>query len=263
MTANIQKAGTDLDSLFAAHVTNNAANATGYRVVGVDIQTRYDPLAAPANANAGARVPATNLRTSAAGWSANTDLASIFCGNAALYSLTTPSGGTGTRAGFTSPTTLTHTITITFANAAALTNYFYYGGRIQLSSSKSTGTTADNTLATMFSNMGTIVIYDAGHYRTGASGTITNAAVGGSNIGTTHTTLFNTTDGNPYSSTTYSVSMWANAAAGAATVLTIATTLSVGTSGTIADTYSGTYTSNVQQRNYSTQSVPTFGHTGP
>jgi hypothetical protein len=265
MTANIQSAGVDLDTLFAAHVTNNAANATGYQVAGTDIQSRFDPLSAPAQANLGSRIPAVHITTSATGWSANTDLASIFCGNAGQYSLTTPANGTGTKSsGFTSPVTLTHTITITFASAAALTNYFFYGGRIQLSCSQSAGTTADASLGTMFTNMGTIVIYDAGHYQTGGSGgTVTNSGTGGSNIGTSSVALYNTTDGSPYTATTYSISMVANAAAGSATVLTITTTLTVNTAGSIADTYTGTYTSNVQQRNYSTQTVPTFSHTGP
>jgi hypothetical protein len=264
MTANIQSAGTDLDTLFAAHVTNNAASATGYQVAGTDIQTRYDPLANPAQANLGSRIPATNIKTSATGWSANTDLATIFAGNAGQYSLTTPAGGTGSHAGFTSPITLTHTITITFASAAALTNYFNFGGRIQISASQSAGTSADTALGTMFTNMGTIVIYDAGHFQTdGSGGTVTNTGTGGSNIGTSSVALYNTTDGSPYTSTTYSMSMVANAAAGSATVLTITTTLTVTTAGTIADTYTGTYTSNVQQRNHSTQTVPTFSHTGP
>jgi hypothetical protein len=264
MTANIQSNGTDLDTLFAAHVTNNAANATGYQVAGVDISTRFDPLANPAPANAGSRLPASGITTSATGYSPNTDLATIFCGNASQYSLTTPANGSGSLAGFTSPTTLTHTITITFANAAALTNYFFFGGRIQISCSQSAGTTADTTLATMFTNMGTIVIYDAGHFQSGgAGGTVTNAGTGGSNIGTTPVALYNTTDGSPYTATTYSISMVANAAAGSATVLTITTVLTVVTGGTVADTYTGTYTSNVQQRNYSTQTVPTFSHTGP
>jgi hypothetical protein len=259
MPANIQSGGTDLDTLFAAHVTNNAAFTVGYLVAGVDLQTRFDPLANPAIQNAGARIPATNLKTSVSGWSANTDLASIFCGNAGQYSLTTPANGTKSTTGWTSPKTWTHTLTITFANAAALTNYFFYGGRILLAPSQSAGTVADNTLATMFSAVGSLIIYDAGHYRTGAGGTITNAGTGGSNIGTTPVALYNTTDGSPYTGSTYAVSMVANAAAGSATVLTITTVLTIVTSGTIADTYSGTYTSAVQQRNHSTQTVPTFG----
>jgi len=258
MASNIQSTGTDLDTLFAAHVTNNAAFATGYQVVGVDIQTRYDPLAAPTQINVGSRIPAVNISTSAAGWPANIDLASIFCGNAGQYSLTTPANGTKSTTGWTSPKTWTHTLTVTFSSAVALTNYFFYGGRIQLSPSQTAGTTADNTLATMFNGVGTLVIYDQGHYRTGASGTITNAGTGGANVGTTPIALYNTTDGSPYSASTYSVSMVANAAAGSATVLTITTTLAIVTAGTIADTYTGTYTSTVQQRNYPTQSVPTF-----
>lgn len=265
MTANIRSLGTDLDTLFSAHVTNNAAFVVGYSVSGTDLQTRYDPLSNPDQSNVGARIPATNILTSVTGWSPNTDLSSIFCGNASQYSLTEPSGGTQTSGGgWSSPTTWVHTLTVTFSSAAALTNYFFYGGRIQILPSQSSGTAADNALATMFSNMGTLIIYDQGHYRTGTGGTITNAGTGGTNIGTTPVALFNTTDGSPYTSTTYDVSMVANNSVGLATVITITTVLTTVTAGSVADTYTGTYTSTIQQRNYSgiippTQSIPTFG----
>lgn len=265
MTANIQKIGVDLDTLFAAHVTSNATYATGYKVATTDIQTRYDVLSAPAQVNLGARIPAIGILTSSPSWSANTDLATIFCGNAGQYSLTTPSGAVGSLAGFTSPRTIVYTCTVTFASAAALTNYFYYGGRAQLSCTHASGSTAaDTALAAMFATMGTLIIYDAGHYQSGASGgTVQNSGTGGSNIGTTPVQLYTLTDGTPYSSTGYTVSMVANAAAGSATVLTITTTLAVATAGVVTDTYTGTYTNNIQQRNHSSQSVPTFGHTGP
>ena len=35
MTSNYKSNGTDLDSLFAAHVTNNAANLVNYKVKGL------------------------------------------------------------------------------------------------------------------------------------------------------------------------------------------------------------------------------------
>jgi hypothetical protein len=106
--------------------------------------------------------------------------------------------------------------------------------------------------------MGTLVIYDQGHYRTGAGGAISFPSIGGSSIGTTAVSLYNTTDGSPYTATTYTVSMVANAAPGSSSVLTITTVLNIATAGTITDTYTGTYTSNVQQRNHSTQSLPLF-----
>lgn len=261
MTANISSLGVDLDTLFAPHVTNNAANATGYRVAATDIQTRYDVLANPAQFNVSSRIPSLLITTSAAGWSPNTDLASIFCGNASQYSLTTPANGTKFTSGWSSPKTWKHTITIIFANATALTNYFYYGGRIQISPTQSVGTLADNTLATMFSNMGTMVVYDIGNYRTGSGGALLSPTTGGSSIGTSPVTIYSTTDGSPYTATTYNISIVANAAIGSATALTITTVLQTVTSGTIADTYSGTYTSNIQQRNYPTQAVPTFAST--
>jgi len=266
MTANIRSSGTDLDTLFAPLAGANVVPyLTGYQVAGVDLRSRFDPIdvAVPNTvSNYGSRIPAVSIKTSSPSYSSNTDLASIFAGNAGQYSLTTPANGTKTSGGgWTSPKTWTHVLTITFSSAAALTNYFFYGGRIQLSSSQSAGTVADSTLATMFSDMGTIIIYDQGHYKTGAGGTLTNSGTGGSNIGTTPIALFNTTDGSPYTASTYSISMVANAAAGSATVLTITMTLSTVTAGTIADTYSGTFTSTVQQRNYPAQAVPTFGGT--
>ena len=260
MTSNYKSNGTDLDSLFAAHVTNNAANLVNYKVSGVDIQARFDPLSNPDQSNVGSRIPAINITTSSSGWSASTDLSTIFCGNAGQYSLTGSSSAS--TVAFTSPVTISNTIIVTFSNAAALTNYFYYGGRIQLYCSHTGGSTAaDAALATMFSNMGTIVIYDQGHFQAGGiSGTITNGSVGGSNIGTTSVSLYNISDGSPYSSTTYNISMIADAAAGSATRLTIILTLNVITAGSVIDNYTGTYTSYVQQRNHPSQSVPTISN---
>jgi hypothetical protein len=256
MTANISSGGSDLDTLFAAHVTNNAASATNFKAAGTDIQSRFDPIANPDNANAGARSPAIGIT------SAGTDLASIFCGNAALYSLTVidnAHGGAQSQAGWTSPKTITHTLTVTFASGTALSNYFFYGGRIILSSSQTGGTvgtagTADDYLNLMMASMGNLVVYDQGHYRTGTGGTISNAAVGGANVTSTSTALYSVTDGGVYSSSTYSVSMVLTSAA----VLTITMVLSTPTAPVVADTYSGTFASNVSQRNYPAQSTPTF-----
>ena len=262
MTANISSNSIDLDTLFAPHVTNNAPNLTGYRVAGTDVQTRYDILSSPAQFNVSSRLPATSITTSATGWSPNTDLSSIFCGNAGRYSLTTPANGTkNSVTGWSSPKTWTHTITVAFSNAAALSSYFFYGGRIQIVPTQGAGTLADNTLSTMFSNIGTFTIYDVGNFRTGAGGSLPAPGIGGANIGTSLTTIFSTTDGSPYTATTYSIRIIANAAATFATTLTITTILQTVTSGTVPDVYSGVYTSNVQQRNYPAQSVPTFGGT--
>lgn len=262
MTANIQYAGVDIDNIYENPRLGAAASNANYQVSGVDISDRFSALssASEANGNIATRIPPTGILLSS-----GTDLSSIFVGKPTQYSLTTPSGGSqNSGGGWTTPKTWTHTLTVTFSSASALTNYFLYGGRIQIAPSQSSGTVADNTLATMFSNMGTLIIYDQGHYRTGTGGTITNAGTGGSNIGTTPVALFNTTDGSPYTATTYTVSMVANASAGSATVLTITTVLTTVTAGSVADTYTGTYTSTIQQRNYSgsvppTQSVPTFG----
>lgn len=260
MASNIIVSGVDLDTYYAPHVTSNASFNTGYQVTATDIRTRYDVLSSPATVNLGARIPAIGITTSATGWSPNTDLSSIFCGNVGQYSLTVPSNATKSTTGWVSPKTWTHTVTITFANAAALTSYFFYGGRIQVSPSHTAGTAADNALSTMFSNMGTLVIYDQGHYVTGG-GTILNGTVGGSNLGNTLTNFYQTNDGTPYTASSYLVRAQANAAAGSATVITVTTVLTIVTAGVISDTYTGTYTSTIQQRNHPTQTVPTFAST--
>jgi len=260
MTANIQYKTTDLDSIFETPKQGTAAANVNYQVAGVDIAGRYTALAnvTTGNGNIAARIPPTGVLSSA-----GTDLSSIFAGAPAQYSLTTPLAPT--HAGFTSPTTLTHTFTVTFASAAALTSYFSYGGRIIVGPNQSAGTAADTNLQAMFAQVGTFIIYDVGNYISGAGSGIVlnNAAIGGSNIGVTQTTILTGTEATTYTSNTYVVKIQANAAAGSATVLTINIVLSIVTHGTIVDTYTGTYTSTIQQRNYSgfvtpTQTAPTL-----
>ena len=247
MTANIQYKTTDLDSIFETPIKGAARANVNYQVAGVDIAGRYTALTnvTTGNGNIASRVPPTGILTSA-----GTDLSSLFAGAASQHSLTTPLSPT--HAGFTSPTTLTHTFTMTFASAAALTNYFTYGGRVIIGPSQSAGTASDADLQLMFGQIGTFIIYDVGNYITGAGSgvVINNAAIGGSNIGTTQTTLMTATEGTLYTSNTYVVRLQANAAAGSATVLTVSIVLTIATHGVITDTYTGTYTSNIQQRNY-------------
>jgi hypothetical protein len=268
MTANIQYKGTDLDSIYETPRLGAARANVNYQVAGTDISNRFTDLAATtqANGNLATRIPSTGIITSA-----GTDLSSLFAGNPGQYStttLTTQSGSTALSVGTTK--TLTHQFTVTFASAAALTNYFTYGGRIMITAANTGGAgTADSTLATMLSSMGTFVILDAtnagsvGHYRTGAGGTVNNPTIGGTNIGTSSTLLYTLTDGSPYTSSNYTITMVADAAAGSARILTITCVLTLVQSGTIADSYSGTRTSQITQRNYSgavtpTQSAPSY-----
>jgi hypothetical protein len=260
MTANISYKGTDLDNIYENPILGAATTSRNYLVAGVDISTRYTALSnvTTGNGNIAARIPPTGILTSA-----GTDLSSIFAGKPSNWAVTTPLAPT--HAGFTSPTTLTHTFTVTFASAAALTNYFNYGGRITILPSQTGAGAADADLQLMFAQIGTLIIYDAGHYITG-TGTgvvVNNPTVGGSNIGTTPTTFLTATEATLYTSNTYTVTVTADAAAGSATVLTVSAVLVIATHGTIVDTYAGTYTSSIGQRNYNgavtpTQAAPTF-----
>ena len=252
MTANIQRSGLDLDSVYAAHVTNSAAHLTNYQVSGTDIQTRYDPLSAPAQANFGSRIPAIGITTSATGWTANTDLSSIFAGNPGQYSIT--SAGSSGEA-ITSPNTYNNNIIIVFNSPAALTSYFLYGGRIIVTASQGVGTAADADLQAMFTQIGSLVVYDTGSYITGAGGGVTmnNSVTGGSNVTSTSVLLMTATELTTYTSNSFTISMVLTNS----TTITITTKLTLVQHGTVADSYTGTYTTSAQQRNYSGIVAPT------
>lgn len=266
MTVNISYKGTDLDLIYetpklgVAHANVNYQSQVGSPTG--DIAGRYTDLAAvtTGNGNIATRIPATGILLAN-----GTDLSSAFAGNPGQYSLTTLTTQTGAVVKSVGTTaTLTHQFTVTFASASALTNYFLYGGRIQITAANNgsfTASTADALLQTMLSSMGTLIIYDSGHYAGG--GTVNNPTVGGSNLGTTSTTFLTLTDGSPYGTSTYVVTAVADAAAASATVLTITAVLTLVQAGSVADSYAGSRVSTIQQRNYSgavtpTQSAPTY-----
>jgi hypothetical protein len=256
MTANIQYKGTDLDSIYETPRLGAARANVNYQVAGVDISNRFTDLAAvtEANGNAGTRIPSTGILTSS-----GQDLSSLFAGNPAgqfsLTTLTTQSGSVAKSVGATQ--TLTHQFTVTFASAAALTNYFTYGGRIQITAANTGGSTAaDTALNTMLTGMGTFVLYDTGHYRTGAGGTVNNPTVGSTTLGTSSVLMMTLTDGSPYGTSNYTITAVANAAAGSATIITFTCVLTLVQAGNTADSYTGTRTSTVQQRNYNGLYVP-------
>jgi len=268
MTANIQYKGTDIDNIYETPRLGAARANSNYQVSGVDISNRFTDLAAVSipNGNIATRIPPTGILTSS-----GTDLSSLYAGNPGQYSittLTTQSSSTLRTVGATQ--TLTHQFTVNFPNAAALTNYFTYGGRILITAANSgsfAGGSADANLQAMFASMGTLVIYDQGVYRTGAGGVVNNPTQGGQVIGAGFATLFTLTDGSPYSSSNYVVSMSGTGQnAGSVFVLTFSCVLTLVQSGATPDTYSGTRTSTVQQRNYSgavtpTQAAPTYSTT--
>jgi len=264
MTANISYNGTDLDTIYEPPALGAITTARNFQVSGSDIANRYSAISSwsTGNGNISTRIPPTGILTSS-----GTDLSSIFVGNPGQYSISTlaaPSGSTTRSVGTT--VNLTHQFTVTFASAAALTNYFTYGGRIQISAANNgsfTAGTEDAVLQSTLASMGTLIVYDTGHYRTGAGGTVNNAGIGGADLGTTSTLFYTLTDGSPYSSSSYTVTAVANAAAGSATVLTFTIVLTLVQSGVVADSYSGTRVSTIQQRRYSgvvspTQAAPTY-----
>lgn len=254
MPANILSAGIDLDTLFAPIAGANAVvTNTGYQAIGSDLRLRYDPIANPnSQSNLGSRIPDVNLTTN------GTNLSALFCGNVGQYALTAPVGASKTQVGWVTPRTLTYSMTVTFASAAAMTNYFYYGGRILIDPGHTTGTLADNTLSTALANAGIIVIYDLGHYRTGTTGTVSNPAMGAVNATISPTTFYSVNDGSPYTASYFDIRVLQNAAAGSATALTVIMRLVTVRAGTVNDTYSGTFSLNIQQRNHPTQAVPVF-----
>lgn len=267
MTANIQYKGTDIDSVYETPKIGAAATDRNYQVAGVDISNRFTALssATEGDGNISTRIPPTGILHSA-----GTDLSSTFVGNPGQYSVTTlatPSSSSTLSIGATSY--LEHQFNVSFSNAAALSAYFEYGGRILISASNvgsfSPGS-SDAALQTTLASMGTLVIYDTGHYITGTSGTVNNPTLGGSNLPNNSVRMFTLADSAPYSTSSYIVDILPNAPAGSASVLTVTITITLAQAGASADTYNGTRTSQVQQRNYSgsvtpTQSSPTYTQT--
>lgn len=265
--SNIFYNGTNIDTIYETPALGALTTNRNYQVNGVDIANRYTALTSvsTANGNIATRIPPTGVLLSN-----GTDLSSIFAGNPGQYSTSSlATASSSTTRTVTGTSVFTHQFTVTFASASALTNYFLYGGRIVISASNVGsfgGGSADALLQSAFSSIGNFIVYDVGCYRTGAGGTVNNPTVGGSNIGTSTTTLYTLNIGAPYGTSSYVIQMVANAASGSATVLTFTITLTLVRAGVVNDVYNGTRNSIIQQRNYSgavppTQSAPTYGLT--
>lgn len=258
MPSNIKANGVDLDTLFAPHVVNDAAYATGYKVGGVDISNRYDPLANAANQNKGSRIPALGIKTTNSSWPDNTDLASIFCGNILQYS-TAASLTSSTTTGWGSISQLIHEVSVTFATAQARSDFFFFGGRIILSASRTGGTVSANNTAfsNMLANAGMINFYDAGTYATG-TGTVA-ASIGNSSLTSSFQQIYFTTSSALYSNDYYKIEVRTSSS----NVLLFRMTFQNGGAGFVADTLNGTLTSNVAHRRYPAQAAPAVANTIP
>ncbi len=264
MPSNIFYQGFDLDDLYEYPRQGTPAAPRSFLVNSVDISDRYTSLASTsvADGNIASRIPLTGVLSSA-----GVDLSETFAGNPSQYSISSlASPESSTPRTVTSTSTFTHQFTLAFPSAAALEEFFHFGGRVLISAENAGSFPAgseDKSLQDAWAGMESVTVYDMGTYCTGLLGTVNNPNVGGSNIGTTPVTLYTLPVAGTYGSNTYTIAVVANAAAGSATTLTFTITLSLTRSGSVNDTYDGTRASIIQQRNYSglvspTQSPPTY-----
>lgn len=260
MTSNINYKGTDLDFIYENPPLGAPTLNKNWSVAGQDIARRYSILdnASEFYGNVATRIPPTRVLFS--GIAGNNDLSEYFVGNPSQYSITTlDSQSSNIVRTISTRTTFTHEFTVTFSSAQALTDYFYYGGRIMISAANEGTFSAgspDSIIQKMLSDFGTVIVYDEGHYKTGIGGFIYNNTIGGNDLGTSTVLLFATNVGEYYyTPIAYTISARANAAPGSATALvfTILLILSDGgdSYGYGSDVYEGTRVSNIQQRNYS------------
>lgn len=268
MTSNINYKGTDLDFIYENPQLGAPTLYKNWSVAGVDIATRYTSLdnVSEINGNIATRIPPTQVLFS--GIVGNNDLSDYFAGNPGQYSITTlDSESSSTVRTISTRTTFTHQFTVTFTSAQALTDYFYYGGRIMISAANEgsfMAGTPDSVIQKMLSEFGTVILYDEGHYKTGTGGFIYNNTVGANDLGTSTVLLFATNVGEYYYTPIgYTISARANAAPGSATALVFTILLILSDDGGTADVYEGTRVSNIQQRNYSgvvpdVQPAPTY-----
>jgi hypothetical protein len=101
--------------------------------------------------------------------------------------LITPPSGQGTLETYASSSrssawngTITHTVTLTFANANTARGFFNAGGNIQISASHTPDVSnlKNNSWQTMLTNMGTIRMTYSGTTNTGSGTGVTNTAIG-------------------------------------------------------------------------------------
>lgn len=258
MTVNYQSSGTDLSSLFAPRV-NAAGSNVNYRATTTDLSQTFEPISS-ANYNIasglfpstyiGQRIPGpTNIKSS------GTDLASLFCGNIALYSISTPTFTPNPIVARTTSwtNTVTFTFTLTWSSTSNFTSFWNCGGRIQLVASRTGGssTSANTSISNLLStNLGTVVISDTATYITGngANSVFTTARFGGTNFSSSLSSIASVTgQSSPYSGDTVVVKGQTNISQ---TELTISMAITSADSGIIGSTIDGTLTPAVQYRIY-------------
>lgn len=118
---------------------------------------------------------------------------------------------------------LTFTKTVSFASNADMNYFFNSGGQIRIVlSHNSTATTQDSAWQTLLNNVGTIIVGDNWSNRSGTLGTA-STTVGGLNVNTIGTNIFDATDvgTGAYLNSSVTVNLKANAASPNALIFTI------------------------------------------
>jgi len=269
MASNISSSGVDLDSLFAARVSA-ARPIVNYQVLGTDISQRYESIssanytlsATPPTIFIGQRIPiVTNIKAN------STDLSSLFCGNASLYSITAPAFSPTNIVARTLPwsTTVVFTFTATWSTTVNFTSFWANGGRIQLSASRVGGsaTLGNAAITNLLSlNLGTVVVADTATYITGSgvNSVTTSTRYGGTNFPVALTNIASVTgQASPYAADVVVVQGQTNVSQNR---ITISMRITPADSGVVFNPIDGTLTPSVQYRVYTgNNTYPSFNVT--
>lgn len=242
--SNFKNQGTDLDSIFETRTSPKVADV-GYENSGTDISNIYEPLLNDQ------QIPDIDYS------SGGTNLAEIFMGNPGQYTLT-PGRLTITRTTAWNGT-IDARFTVTFASAAARTDFFTYGGRIKISGTRTGGTASSKNTdwSSIVSGMGTIEFGKTNTY----TGSVATDATGDDDLTGTDQIIY---DGTNAGTGSYAENdMYVYARENSATVIDFRIVLTDSDVGdpSVDENVDGTLTFTVDERRYPTLAAPTYSLT--
>jgi len=236
--SNYQSNGTDFDSLFEALDTTKIANVN-FQDSGSDISNDFEPLSEDQ------QIPNVNFQK------AGVDVSTLFKGHISQFASSTKLTATRTTAW---NGTLTYSFTVTFSSVSARTNFFTYGGRITVSSTRTGGSsTSKNTnWSTILSNMGLIGLGKNNTYHS----SLPADSTGDVNLNGTYATLYGGIGTGVYAENDILV----QARETSSTVIQVVVYFRDDDSGdpTVDENVDGTLTLYLGERRHPSQSSPTF-----
>ena len=227
--------GINLDNYFLIRETAKRADVH-YSNNGVDISERYESL------KRSQRIPPVAYSRM------STNFSDMFMGNPAQYTISNRLSSSRTTQWFVE---LSYNFDVVFTTQAHYQQFFYYGGRIRISSAHNNTSTPKNTSwSQLLSGVGVVEIAETETYQNDRN---VISAYGATNITSTYRTVYTATSG-VYTDNYFRVSIKRTSP----TVLTVLVTYYDGLSGNIDEPVAGSTICYISERRYPTVPVPGY-----